>query len=127
MSLINKMLQDLDARGTPGAQSFPSQIRPVARGRAGLAGRANPRTSAAAAILALAWFGWSWHQQPRAAAKPAVASVARPAPAAIKPVQGMSSTLSVAPADAAAPAPAAAPVAAASVSTSASASAAAPV
>jgi MSHA biogenesis protein MshN len=132
MSLINKMLQDLDARGTPGAQSFPSQIRPVARGHAGLAGRANPRTIAAAsggaaAILALAWFGWSWYQQPRAAARPAVASIARPAPAAIKPVQGMSSAISVAPADAAAPAPSAAPVAGASAFTSASVSAAAPV
>jgi MSHA biogenesis protein MshN len=130
MSLINKMLQDLDARGTPGAQSFPSQIRPVARGRAGLAGRANPRTIAAAsggaaAILALAWFGWSWYQQPRAAARPAVASIARPAPAAIKPVQGMSSAISVGPVDAAATAPGATPAAAAAAS--ASASAAAPV
>jgi len=115
MSLINKMLQDLDARGTPGAQSFPSQIRPVAR--AGLAGRASLRTIAAAsggaaAILALAWFGWSWYQQPRAAARPAAASAARPAPAAIKPPQGMSSTISVGPAGASASAPAAVPAAA---------------
>jgi MSHA biogenesis protein MshN len=125
MSLINKMLQDLDARGTPGAQSFPSQIRPVASGRTGLAGRAGMRTIAAAsggaaAVLALAWFGWSHYQQPPVVARPAVAAI-KPAPAAIKPAQGMSSSMSsnigVGPANAAAPAPAPAPDLQAPVST----------
>jgi MSHA biogenesis protein MshN len=112
MSLINKMLQDLDARGTPGAPSFPSQIRPVASERAGLAGRAGMRTVAAAsggavAVLALAWFGWTHYQQPRVVATPAPAAI-KPAPATIKPAQGMSSSLSVGPANAVAPVPAAA-------------------
>lgn len=112
MSLINKMLQDLDARGTPGAQSFPSQIRPVAAGRTGLAGGVAMRTIAGAsvgavAVLALAWFGWSWYQQPKVAAKPAAASAGRTAPAPIKPAQGMSSTIRVGPANALASAPAA--------------------
>lgn len=112
MSLINKMLQDLDARGTPGTESIPSQIRPVASGRAGLSGRAGVRTIAAVsggalAVLALAWFGWTHYQQPRAADKPAVAAI-KPAPAAIEPAQGMSSTMRVGPVGAVASAPAAA-------------------
>ncbi|MGJ7918703.1 tetratricopeptide repeat protein [Massilia sp. LXY-6] len=115
MSLINKMLQDLDARGTPGADSFPPQIRPVARARASLPGRANVRTIAAAsggavATLALAWYGWTQYGQAPAADKPRVAAasaagVARPAPAPITPAQGMSSTITVGTANAGASAP----------------------
>jgi MSHA biogenesis protein MshN len=131
MSLINKMLQDLDARGTPGAPSFPSQIRPVASARTGLAGRAGMRTIAtasggAAAVLALAWFGWNHYQQPPVVAKPAVVAI-KPAPAAIKPAQGMSSSMSVGPANAVAPAPAPASQAPASASPLTEAVASAPV
>jgi MSHA biogenesis protein MshN len=112
MSLINKMLQDLDARGTPAAESLPSQIRPVAQPRAGLAERVDGRTLRLAAIcsvaggviLAASWFGWAHYQKTRAAAKPAAAvvtpgapAVAGPAPVQAKPAQGMSSTITVEP------------------------------
>jgi MSHA biogenesis protein MshN len=121
MSLINKMLQDLDARGTPGAESFPSQIRPVARERESLADRFDRRTVAlavggafaACAVAALAWFGWGHYQQSRGAAKPAVVAApaaAKAAPAAANPAQGMSSTISMGPAAGSAPLPAPAPV-----------------
>jgi MSHA biogenesis protein MshN len=126
MSLINKMLQDLDARGTPAAESFPSQIRPVAQPRAGLAERVDARTLRLAAIcsvaggviLAASWFGWAHYQKGRGAAKPAaaVAVVAAPAAAGSAPVQakpaqgqGMSSTITVEPVKADDPAPLAVP------------------
>jgi MSHA biogenesis protein MshN len=125
MSLINKMLQDLDARGTPAAESFPSQIRPVARERAGLAERVDRRTVmlaagggvAVCALATLAWFGWGHYQQSRPGAKPAAVAAAaapaqlKPAPAAVKPEQGMSSTITMGPASAAPAAPAEAPAA----------------
>jgi MSHA biogenesis protein MshN len=109
MSLINKMLQDLDARGTPAAESFPSQIRPVAHGRQGVAGRFGQRSialaagggAAACAAAALAWFGWGHFQHLRSVAKPpSAAAAARVAPAAVKPAQGMSSTIKMGPASA---------------------------
>jgi MSHA biogenesis protein MshN len=111
MSLINKMLQDLDARGTPGADAFPSQIRPVARERAALADRVDGRsvalalggTAAACAVAAAAWFGWGYYKQTHVAtavvSSPA-AAVKAEAPSA-KPAQGMSSTITMGPADAA--------------------------
>jgi MSHA biogenesis protein MshN len=119
MSLINKMLQDLDARGTPGAESFPSQIRPVAPARVGLADRVDARTislavagtSAVCAAVALAWFGWGQVQK-SGAAKPAAVAAA-PAPirpaAELKPAQGMSSTITTTPMAGSTPGPAAAP------------------
>jgi MSHA biogenesis protein MshN len=127
MSLINKMLQDLDARGTPAAESFPSQIRPVAQERRGLAARFSPKAVAAIVIATLAALALGWfvraqfqhaqhaqHRQVRTADQPvaAAAGPVKPAPAAVKPAQGMSSTITTGPANALAPAPAA-PVAAA--------------
>lgn len=94
MSLINKMLQDLDSRGTPGAESLPSQIRPVARERERLGGRVDGRTlglvaagTGAAVLIALAsWYGWEQVQANRGGAKPDVVVAApvqvKPAPAA---------------------------------------------
>jgi MSHA biogenesis protein MshN len=116
MSLINKMLQDLDARGTPAAESFPSQIRPVAHERHALAARFGQRSIALAAggaaaacvAVALAWFGWGHLQQSRSAHKPpaaAGAAVASTAPAAIKPAPGLTSTIKMGPASANASAP----------------------
>jgi MSHA biogenesis protein MshN len=120
MSLINKMLQDLDARGTPAAESFPSQIRPVAPARAGLAERVDARTLRLAAIctvaggviLASSWFGWAHYQKSRGAAKPVAATALVPATAGAAPVQtrpaagqGMSSTITVEPVKADDPAP----------------------
>jgi len=115
MSLINKMLQDLDSRGTPGAESLPSQIRPVARERERLGGRVDGRTfrlaavgTGAAVLIALAsWYGWTQVQGNRDGAKPALVAAApaqgKPGPAAILP-----SSVTV---TAASPAPVVAPVA----------------
>jgi MSHA biogenesis protein MshN len=121
MSLINKMLQDLDARGTPAAESMPAQIRPVAPERERLADRFDPRTVALAAggavalcaAAALAWYGWGHYQQGRVAAKPAAvaAPASRTAPAATGPAQAMSSSITMGPATAPAPMPVPAPVA----------------
>jgi MSHA biogenesis protein MshN len=124
MSLINKMLQDLDARGTPAAESFPSQIRPVASARAGLRDRVDARVlaigaacaAAACAAGALLWFGWGHYQKARTGAKPVAAVVApvqsKAVPtAAAQPAQGMSSTISMGPANAVASAPRPLPVA----------------
>jgi MSHA biogenesis protein MshN len=104
MSLINKMLQDLDARGTAPGQSFPSNIKPVAREPY----RMNKRAAAAAvagsfAGLAVAWFGWSQYQAARPARTPVPVPVAAPAakPAPIAPAApaaGMASTITVTPA-----------------------------
>jgi MSHA biogenesis protein MshN len=117
MSLINKMLQDLDARGTPPGEAYPSQIKPVAREPY----RFNKRVLAASigasfAGLALAWFAWhQFHASGTASAPvparaaPAVpAHVAVPAPAKAPPQ--MTSTITMLPA--AAPAPAGASAAA---------------
>ena len=113
MSLINKMLQDLDSRGTPGAESLPSQTRPVARERERLGERVDVRTlrlvavgTGAAVLIALAsWYGWAQVQANRGGAKPAVVAAApaqvKPAPAAILP----------APVTVVSPAPVVAPVA----------------
>ena len=109
MSLINKMLQDLDARGTPGVDAFPSNVRPVTAS----AGRARPLrligTSAAGAVavLALGWLAWGhFHAaQPGRSAPAAAASK----PVAIKPSQGLQGTIAPAPAASSAPAPKLAP------------------
>jgi MSHA biogenesis protein MshN len=108
MSLINKMLQDLDARGNPPGEAFPSHVKPVAHE----APRTNRRAIAAAvgaavAVIALAWAGWS---QSGAARAPASAAL-KPAPVAplAKAPAGMTSTITMLPAVPAAPAVAPAP------------------
>jgi MSHA biogenesis protein MshN len=111
MSLINKMLQDLDARGTPATESFPSQVRPVAHERRGLATRLPPKAVAAIVIgtlgtLGLAWFVGVRYQHARTPVKPVVAASrpVSPPPAAARPAQGMSSTITMGAAPPAAPA-----------------------
>ncbi|NHZ39637.1 tetratricopeptide repeat protein [Massilia aquatica] len=75
MSLINKMLQDLDARGTQGADAAQSDIRPVGRGE-----RAVPLPvvmGALAGVLILAVggvYGWRVLHQP-------IGTLAEPLPA----------------------------------------------
>jgi MSHA biogenesis protein MshN len=83
MSLINKMLQDLDARGTPKDGELPGQVKPVAREPY----RANRRVIAAAvggalAASALGWLAWNQlHRVPRpVAVAPAPIAPARTAP-----------------------------------------------
>ena len=82
MSLINKMLQDLDARGTPKDGALPGQVKPVGH----VPSRPGRRTiavavGAAVAVLALGWFGWTRLQR---AAHPLPAA---PAPVAAAPVK----------------------------------------
>ena len=90
MSLINKMLQDLDARGTPKDGELPGQVKPVERP----AYRPNRRMIAAAvggavAAVALGWLGWSQlHRAPRpVAAVPAPVAAVQVAPVVTGPVQ----------------------------------------
>jgi MSHA biogenesis protein MshN len=104
MSLINKMLQDLDARGTPGVDAFPSNVRPVAAS----ARRAPSRrlVGAGAAVIvagvALVWLAWG-HIHAARPSQPAAAPVALK-PVAIKPAQGLQGTIAPAPAASHAPA-----------------------
>ncbi|MGO4474631.1 tetratricopeptide repeat protein [Massilia sp. 2TAF26] len=114
MSLINKMLQDLDSRGTPGAESLPFQIRPVARERQRLGERVDGRTlrlaalgTGATVLIALAsWYGWTQVQANRSGVKPTVVA-AVPAPETrvtsvpvVAPVAGVPAAVSAAPAPA---------------------------
>ena len=115
MSLINKMLQDLDARGTAPGEAFPSQVKPVARAPY----RLNKRvvaTSVAGSLagLALAWFaldayGPSHHADVPVPAAPAVP--AKPAPA--QSASGMTSTITMLPTEAVQAAPVSGPASAA--------------
>ena len=89
MSLINKMLQDLDARGTPKDGELPGQVKPVAREPY----RANRRVIAAAvggalAASALGWLAWAQlHRTPKPApAAPAPVAVVQVAPMVTGPV-----------------------------------------
>ena len=101
MSLINKMLQDLDARGTPGSDARQTEIRPVARAERRLP-LALVLVSAlsAVALLGGGYAAWRYYQQ-----RPVPPVVAKPV-ARIAPVR--------APASVQVAAPAIAPVAAAS-------------
>jgi len=94
MSLINKMLQDLDARGTPKGGALPGQVKPVGRAPYRPAGRVIAAAAGGAvAAVALVWLAWT--QLHRAAhpvpAAPATAPVAvngvRVAPVVSGPVQ----------------------------------------
>jgi len=111
MSLINKMLQDLDARGTAPGEAFPSQLKPVAREPYRFNKRVIPASIAAGvAVVAVAWFGWQQLHAPspgsvQVAAKPAPAAVL--APVAAKAPPQMTSTITMLPAAASAAASAA--------------------
>ncbi|TQK11187.1 M48 family metallopeptidase [Herbaspirillum sp. SJZ107] len=119
MSLINKMLQDLDARGTAPGEALPSQIKPVAREPHGV----NKRMLAAGvggafAAVAVVWFGWQQLHAPGVASAPLVAKPASaavpapvPVPAAAKAPPQMTSTITMLPAGTPASEPASAPVA----------------
>ena len=113
MSLINKMLQDLDARGTAPGEALPSQIKPVAREPHGV----NKRVLAAGvggavAAAAVVWFGWQQLHAPGVVSAPVVAKpapAAVPVPAVAKAPPQMTSTITMLPA--ATPELASAPVA----------------
>jgi MSHA biogenesis protein MshN len=84
MSLINKMLQDLDARGTPKDGDLPGQVKPVAREPY----RVNRRVIAAAVggALAASALGWLALTQLHRAPKPAPAAPAPVAAVQVAPV-----------------------------------------
>ena len=118
MSLINKMLQDLDARGTTRTEALPGQVKPVARAPYRLSRRVIAAAAGGAvAATALVWVGWTqWHRgaQPAPVTVQPVAVAAKPAvkaaPVVTGPVQAASTpaTSTVAPVAATATAPAAA-------------------
>jgi MSHA biogenesis protein MshN len=81
MSLINKMLQDLDARGTPKDGALPGQVKPVAPATFGTGRRAvAAAVGGALAALALGALGWKM-LQPGAPSTAGPAPVVAPAPA----------------------------------------------
>lgn len=79
MSLINKMLQDLDARGTAAGEVYPMPARPVVREERTLPLRAIAVAAGIAVAGAAGWFAWQQH----AAAPAPVAPAAKPVPAAV--------------------------------------------
>jgi MSHA biogenesis protein MshN len=110
MSLINKMLQDLDARGTPKDGALPGQVKPVERAPARPQGRVVAlAVGGAVAVLALGWLGWN---QLHREAKPAPVAVAAPkaAPAVVNVPRSVTGPVQAASVPAAASAPAPAPV-----------------
>jgi len=65
MSLINKMLQDLDARGGAGAKTGGESVRSVGQSAARTPAMLALRTSVALVALALAvWYGWTEMRKP---------------------------------------------------------------
>jgi len=99
MSLINKMLQDLDARGTPKDGALPGQVKPVARASDGPGrGTLAAAVGAAVAVLALGGIGWKL-----------LGHGARPAPAVVAAAQEGQGAAAVRAAAASVPAPAGAP------------------
>ena len=94
MSLINRMLQDLDARaGQPGAAPLPSDVRPVpAPARGWPLNRVAIAAGVAAVVTAAGFAGWRFFKPkanpaPVAVAVPAAAPALKPAaPAAAVPV-----------------------------------------
>jgi MSHA biogenesis protein MshN len=118
MSLINKMLQDLDARGTPKDGALPGQVKPVERTPSRPRGRAIAlAVGGAVAVLALGWLGWQrLHHGARpapAVVAPVVANAARVPPSVSGPVQASAPAPAMVSGPVPAPTAASAPAAAA--------------
>jgi MSHA biogenesis protein MshN len=100
MSLINKMLQDLDARGTPKDGALPGQVKPVGHAPYRPQGRAIAvAVGAAAAALGLGWLGWTQlhraaHPVPAAPAPVVAANPVKVAPVVTGPVQAPKAVVS---------------------------------
>ncbi|HEX8606438.1 MAG TPA: tetratricopeptide repeat protein [Pseudoduganella sp.] len=107
MSLINKMLQDLDARGGAGKPAPAGELRPVAAARTS---RTPIVVGAALGVMVVAVAAGTWYYLNRPAA-PVPATVLAPAPAPlpviVAPVAASTPVVALAPA---AGSPAAAPV-----------------
>jgi MSHA biogenesis protein MshN len=88
MSLINKMLQDLDARGNPGAASMQVHIKPVARPQRRVSRPLVAGAAAGAVLIAVAGgFGWRYlHKPATAPVPPKRAAVVVVAPVVTPPV-----------------------------------------
>jgi len=124
MSLINKMLQDLDARGTPAGAAVQADVRPVVERERGAPTRALWLGGAAVIVVVAGVLGWRalsrapvaapivvQAQAPAPAPTPAPVAppaTAAPAPAASEPVAAKP-VAAPAPVSASAPAPKAAP------------------
>ncbi|MES2739863.1 MAG: tetratricopeptide repeat protein [Pseudomonadota bacterium] len=89
MSLINKMLQDLDARGSRAGEGEPPSLRPVTRPDARLTVRVIAIAVLGALLIAALLLGWQWMRRPAPASAPPVLAVrvpeqiAPPAPLAV--------------------------------------------
>jgi MSHA biogenesis protein MshN len=108
MSLINKMLQDLDARGTSKDGALPGQVKPVGHAPYRPKGRAIAvAVGGAVAALALGWLGWTQlHRGARpvpAAPAPMASHPVKAAPVVTGPVQAPAAAAPVAAAPAVAP------------------------
>lgn len=127
MSLINKMLQDLDARGgLPGAPADPLLVRPVLRPERRLVPRVALAIALVAVVTMAAWFAWNGMRKhpavpatvvrapmPLATVPPGMTRITPPQPVAVpEPVPVAPVVAEAAPA---APAPRRAPVQAAAV------------
>ncbi len=110
MSLINKMLQDLDARGSQGGEPMPGEIKSVPRAASPVA---TPvvviALLSAGALAAAGTFGWRWYQQRAVAPAPLVVAAA-PVPVAAPPALIVPAQMQAPVPAPAAPAPAPAPV-----------------
>ena len=95
MSLINKMLQDLDARGTPGQDAFPSNVKPVAvpERRTPVLRLVALSAGALAVAAALGWFAWDRLHAASPARPAAVLTASAAKPAAVKPGLAMTGTI----------------------------------
>ncbi len=84
MSLINKMLQDLDARGSGGADPLQAAIRPVAKSDRQVPLPVVVASLAGALALALGGAaGWRYLQRPKAPVARPLPALVRPAPAVV--------------------------------------------
>jgi MSHA biogenesis protein MshN len=110
MSLINKMLQDLDARGTPKDGALPGQVKPVERAPARPQGRVIAlAVGGAVAVLALGWLGWNQLHRGAKPAAVAVAAAPKAAPGVVNVPRSVTGPVQAAGVPAAASAPAPAP------------------
>lgn len=97
MSLINKMLQDLDSRGTPAGEGYATQVRPVMR-TPGRARNSAIALAVAGAVVVLAGGAYVWtHLKPAA---PAASAAMPPKTVAAPPKHAdtMTSTIVMGPA-----------------------------
>jgi MSHA biogenesis protein MshN len=87
MSLINKMLQDLDARGSTGPGSLDMFVRPAVHSGMARWRVAMIATVAVAVVAAAGFFGWQYSKRLAGQPKPATIAGAAHAPVARSPFE----------------------------------------